>query len=405
MTNLNTTQVSRDELFARCYDIATAPNVLAKLSEALGSCGLAGDTRRATLLYLATTTRHFEKLVNVVIKGPPAGGKSHLLNTVLAFTPPEAFHRVSGMSPKAIIYSPENFQHRFLVFEEFAGMQSREGNPWVRTFLSEGYLRYEVTGEPDSEGNRTTKVLSKPGPTGLLMTTTENQIHPEDESRMLTFTVDDTPEQTARVLEAQAMRYGTNAAPTFDYAPWHAFADWVATGNFKVSVPYLPKLARLVDHSSRQVKRYFPHLAMLIKAHALIHQASRTMSTEGECVATLDDYAAVFNLVDDIISQGLSATVSPEVRETVEATVSIVNHRREFSEGVPQHALVKKLGLDKGTISHRVAAALSNLFLINEETRQGRPHKLKPGEPMPNDTRVLPTVDELREAIEESEAR
>ncbi|MFM8239309.1 MAG: hypothetical protein ACKOAW_03220 [Actinomycetota bacterium] len=48
---------TRDELLAKCQELATAPNILDKLCEELRRCGVVGDLQRFCILYLAMLTR------------------------------------------------------------------------------------------------------------------------------------------------------------------------------------------------------------------------------------------------------------------------------------------------------------------------------------------------------------
>ena len=66
-----------------------------------------------------------------------------------------------------------------------------------------------------------------------------------------------------------------------------------------------------------RLRRDFGSVLALIRAHAVLHQASRERDADGRIIATLDDYAVVRDLVADIIAEGVGATVSPAVRETV----------------------------------------------------------------------------------------
>ena len=43
-------------------------------------------------------------------------------------------------------------------------------------------------------------MIERQGPTGLLVTTTKQRLHPENETRIVSVTIDDTAEQTARVM-------------------------------------------------------------------------------------------------------------------------------------------------------------------------------------------------------------
>jgi MarR family protein len=106
-------------------------------------------------------------------------------------------------------------------------------------------------------------------------------------------------------------------------------------------------------------------------------------------VATADDYAAVYELVADLFSAGVEASVPATVRETVEA-VRQLKKSPAWTGGVPQREVVKRLGLDKGTVSRRISQAIALGYLVNEEERHGRPSKLVLGDPLPAEVDVLP---------------
>ena len=84
-----------------------------------------------------------------------------------------------------------------------------------------------------------------------------------------------------------------------------------------MAVPYAAKLAELIPPVAVRLRRDFSTLLSLIRAHALLHQATRERSPEGEVVATLEDYRAVRELVLDLLSAGVESTVPDAVRETV----------------------------------------------------------------------------------------
>lgn len=131
---------------------------------------------------------------------------------------------------------------------------------------------------------------------------------------------------------------------------------------------------------------------MLIRAHALLHQASREKDERGRVIATLEDYTAVRHLIADLLAQGVDATVKPEVRDVVEATERLLS---EGHDEVRQTHLTKALNLDKSAISRRVAGALDGGFLKNLEDRKGRPARLVIGDPLPANRDVLPLPYQL----------
>ena len=107
-------------------------------------------------------------------------------------------------------------------------------------------------------------------------------------------------------------------------------------------------------------------------------------------VATLDDYAAVRELVADLISDTLGSGVSPATREAVEAVRAIT-----ASEPHAYGAVAARLKLDRSSVSRRAVVAVHGGYLRNEEQRPGRAARLVLGDPLPEDVEVLPTADQL----------
>ena len=183
-------------------DLIREPDILGRFVTELSQAGLVGEDRNAKILYLALTTRLFDRPVSVAIKGPSSGGKSYTVEVVLKFFPTTAYWERTAMSDRALAYSDEDFSHRHLVIYEAAGMTSDFASYLIRSLLSEGRIRYELV-EKTEDGMRP-RLIEKEGPTGLIVTTTATRLHPENETRLLSLAVKDTPEQTNAILHALA---------------------------------------------------------------------------------------------------------------------------------------------------------------------------------------------------------
>ena len=181
-----------------CEQLAREERILDVLAADLVRSGLAGESRAGLLLYLVLTTRHLDRLVSAAIKGPSSGGKSYLVETVTSFVPPSAYYALTAMSERALAYGTEPLEHRHLVLYEAAGLEGDFASYIVRSLLSEGQLRYQTI-EKTSEG-LTPRLIERPGPSGLITTTTSISLHPENETRMLSIPITDTAQQTRDVL-------------------------------------------------------------------------------------------------------------------------------------------------------------------------------------------------------------
>ena len=63
-----------------------------------------------------------------------------------------------------------------------------------------------------------------------------------------------------------------------------------------------------------RLRRDFGAILNLIHSHALVHRATRERNERGRIIATLEDYEVVRELVADLISKGVEATVPKVVR-------------------------------------------------------------------------------------------
>ena len=163
----------------------------------------------------------------------------------------------------------------------------------------------------------------------------------------------------------------------------------------KVLIPYAHDLAARADTRAVRLRRDFGALLTLIAAHAILHQCQRERDEQGRIVATLADYAAVYDLVIDIIGEGVQAKVSAATRETVEA----VRHLSSTKGGDPvgMAELAAHLQLDRSTVNRRVRVALAEGYLVNLEAKEKQPAKLVLGDPLPEQSAVLPKPDEIAE--------
>ena len=382
-------RVARDAAWTACRDLARSPDILSRLVQTVRACGLVGEEGTVKLIYLAVMSRLLMRIVSIVVKGPSSGGKSFIVEMVLRFFPPEAFYVLTAMSEHALAYGQEPLAHRMIVLYEAEGLTGDIGTYLVRSLLSENRICYETV-EKTKDGLKARRI-EREGPTGLITTTTAVGLHPENETRLLSVNVTDTTEQTKEIMLAQANQQGR--IDSFDRAPWHALQQAIALEPAQVVIPFAKEIAELIPAVAVRLRRDFPTVLALIQAHALLHQVNRERNTDGAVIATFDDYSAVRDLVADLVSHGVGATVSDTLRETVDATAELQVHAR--SEGVSITALGQKLNLDKSSTSRRVKEAIKKGYLKNREEKRGQPARLVLGDPLPGEVVVLPTPETL----------
>jgi hypothetical protein len=390
-------QVKEKELaWEGCSVLALEKNILDKFVEKLKEIGVVGESRLAKLLYLALVSRFLDKPVSIAIKGPSSCGKSYMLEQVLRFFPTESYYMITAMSERALAYSEEPLAHRFLVICEAIGVQNDFISYLLRSLLSEGRLRYETV-DKTKEGLKS-RVIEREGPTGLIVTTTSISLHPENETRILSIPITDTKEQTRNIILSIADMQDFS----IDLSEWCTLQEWLLRAKHNVIIPYARALAKHIPILHVRQRRDFTQLLNLIKAHAILHQASRDIDESGRIVADLDDYRFVRELLVEYLGEGIEATVSENVREVVKAVVELI----EIHDlGITIKALSEKLNLDKSVISRRVKQAISHGYILNLEDRKYRPAKLTPGEALPEEMEILPEVELIRDCMVAEESK
>ena len=147
----------------------------------------------------------------------------------------------------------------------------------ICSLLSEGCVRYETV-EKTPQGLKG-RLIEREGPTGLIVTTTRDGLHPENETRLISLTLADGQEQTRAILTALA---NEDQRDDVDRKPWLALQQWLASSQVQVTIPFAPELVERIPPVAVRLRRDTKLLLNLIRAHALLHQARRKQMRQAE---------------------------------------------------------------------------------------------------------------------------
>jgi hypothetical protein len=367
---------------------------------------LAGEEKNAKLLYLTATSRLFDRCMSAAIKGPSSAGKSQIRKQVLEYFPPEDVVAFTTLSEKALLYYETDFAHKILSMGEAAGTDEQSLQDYLlRELISEGRLRYPVVQKVD-KGGMVTVTVEKNGPVAFLVTTTKAALHPENETRMLSLEVDDSEEQTKKVLDKVAAVIGMNEDNTVvDFERWRDFQRWLAGGNRKVVVPFAEKLASLIPARSVRLRRDFTQVLLAIKAHALLHRHHRELDDKDQIVADVRyDYRPVAELIGGIVAEASGTSIEKEIQETIDA-VTLATADLSLDQGATADKIAKLLRLDKSSAWRRLNKAAFKGFIVNLESRRGQPGRYRVTNQEIEAEDLLPSIEVLEEALQPVQPR
>ncbi len=169
-------------------------------------CGLVGEENNKLLSYLAMTSRKMEEPLSVLILSSSGAGKTALQDAVLDFCPPEDLVKLTSLSARALFYKEKtSLRNKVLAIEEGAGAE--EASYAIRNLISSDSLTSEVAIRDPQTGKLTTMTNTVEGPASVFCTTTNPEVDPETKSRFLVTGIDESREQTRRILEFQRQRH------------------------------------------------------------------------------------------------------------------------------------------------------------------------------------------------------
>jgi MarR family len=329
------------------------------------------------------------------VVAPSAAGKNRAVDEALALIPPEAVYILKAGSPRALIYTGEDFQHRVVVVSEADSIpEDGPAASAIRTLAADNVMEYEVVEKNPKTGRFEVRIIRKPGPTGLITTSTKS-LGEQLGTRLLEVPVSDDEHQTRAVMKAHARDVAASKASPPDVTPFLALQRWLGLqGGQRIIVPFADALSNLVPAKAVRMRRDFRQLLTSIQAFALLYQRQRETTADGGIVATLEDYRLARELLAPIFEGIAAEGLTPAIRQTVEKV--------KPGEEVSLADLAQRLGLAKATVSYRVKRAIAGGWLVNNEPRQGHPAKLELGAPLPDSTMVLPDAQVVQEVFERS---
>jgi hypothetical protein len=322
--------------------------------------------------------------------------------------PEEDYFVMTTGSALSLAYDEDPIKHRILAIYEATQLQDKDNSTYallLRTLISENRIVHRtVVEDPLSLYGRRTETIVKEGPVCVIITTTADSIHAENETRMLRFGVTETADQTAKVMATLgASAEGAQAADDSTAAEleaWHNFQRWIAAGPREVVVPFATVLAELIPPAAVRFRRDFSALLGLIRGHALLYQAQRERNGMGAVVASIDDYAAVRPIIAHVMTESVGKKPSEqEVRvvQLVEAELQmaavtgkkpdrVAPPSRRSAPGLKDQPYVElskrqvatKLGVDPSAAFRAINRAVEDGYLrdVSPNNWKGKPKHL-----------------------------
>jgi DNA primase catalytic core len=182
----------------------TNPDMFDEIVRDMDTLGYVGEDLNKILLYLAASSRILDDPISVMILSQSAAGKSMLVSTLKKLIPAEDVISLTSLSDQALNYIA-SMLHKFLDLGEAVHSETIEHQ--IRDMLSAKELSRLVTIKDEKTGQMRSELKRTPAIVAAVMTTTRQNINPENASRFFVINTDETKEQTRRIHAVQREKY------------------------------------------------------------------------------------------------------------------------------------------------------------------------------------------------------
>jgi hypothetical protein len=334
----------RKTLTREARKLLESPDLFRKHLDAMQRNGLVGEEPNATIVLVTGVSRLLQKPLNLTVKGPSSAGKNHLIKCVLSLFPKDAVREITSTSVHAWHYSEDDFKHRILYQQELdlksAAMRQ------VRQFISEDRLIRTTTVRRN--GRFVAERFVAEGPIAAISTTTKLQLAIDEETRHLSLFVDETREQTRRVLDAAF--HQTSPLSEEEVKVWKQAHRLLAHRASEATIVF-PSWVAAISHAAYdqniRMRRYMTAFATACESVALIrsflpgHYDGRKRRIE----VHFSDFAVAALLFVPAFEESLHRGKEEETDRT-RALVDRLAARTK-AKGVGRRDVQKELGISK----------------------------------------------------------
>ncbi len=293
-----TIQVPQDTQ-PKCIELLKSKDYFHKLSELIGNAGVIGEEKSRLLLYVIASTYKMSDTLHALVQGTSGSGKTHLISKISELMPEEDMIPLTRVTESSFYnYGEHELENKLLVMEDLDGLKE-EAFLAFRELQSRGMLN-SSTSVKDEQGNIRAALKRVYGPIASLSATTKGEVYEDNMSRCLIIAVDESEEQTSRIIEAENLK----ADGSIDTSQEQKVSSFLRhcmrlIKPYEVVNPYANKVK--LPAEAQKIRRLNQLYQSFIKQITILHQYQRKRDSQGRLIAEKEDLRIACRILFDSI--------------------------------------------------------------------------------------------------------
>ncbi len=272
---------------AKCIAFLTKTNLIHHINELIGIAGVAGEEKSRILLFIIASSFKMPDTLHALIQGSSGSGKTRLLKTISHLMPPEDVKSYTRVTDNSFYNQDEYFfVHKLLCFEDIDGLKE-DAQLAVRELQSNEIL-VTSTSIKDENGSIRGGERTVRGPIASLACTTRGEMYEDNVSRCFVIAVDESREQTLRVINYQNDR----AAGAIDIKKEKETKEFLQNcirllKPYEVLNPYANKIN--LPEEAHKLRRLNELYQSFVRQITLLNQYQRGKDKQGRLITEIED--------------------------------------------------------------------------------------------------------------------
>ena len=284
---------------SKCKDFLSKPNLINRINELIGKSGITGEFNNRIFLFIIASSYKMPDTLHALIQGSSGSGKTHLLGKVADLMPQERVERFTRITDNSLYnYGEFELMYHLLCLEDVDGLKEEALFAW-RELISNNMLRSSTSQKDDNGNSRGAKRIVR-GPMASLCATTHGHIYEDNMSRLFIIAVDESPEQTARIIDYQS-KLAAGLIKKEDETEAKEFLQNCVRmlKPYKVINPYADKIK--LPQQAHKIRRLHELFLCFVKQITLINQHQRKKDAQGRLITEKEDLQTAVEIMFDSI--------------------------------------------------------------------------------------------------------
>jgi DNA primase catalytic core len=264
-----------------------AKELLKRLNVQIGKSGIVGEENSRLLLFLIIISYMNKSPIHAIVQGSSGSGKTHIISRIADLMPGEDVLRFTRITESSL-YNWGEFDlfRKIIIIEDLDGLKE-DALYALRELISNQFLSSSVSMKDKKGNNKSTRKEVK-GQFSSLSATTKGETYEDNMSRSFLIAVDESKEQTQRIIENQNKRNAGEIDPKESQKAVSFIQALVRNlKHYEVINPFATKLQ--LPEKVHKIRRLNEMYQSVIKQVTFLNQYQRQLTKDNQLITEIED--------------------------------------------------------------------------------------------------------------------